>query len=169
VITQKLREAEREIIFNEYKQHEGEVLIGTIQRREGRIILVDIGRTTGIIKPEDQIESERYLSGARVKVFVRQVGLTNRGPEILLSRTAEGLVKKLFEVEIPEIGEGSVVIKGLAREAGSRSKVAVWTSDDQIDPIGACIGQRGTRIQTIIQELNGEKIDVIEWSEDPAT
>ncbi|MBI2550820.1 transcription termination/antitermination protein NusA [Candidatus Uhrbacteria bacterium] len=165
VITQKLREAEREIIFNEYKDHEGELIHGTVQRREGRIVLVDIGRTAGVMRPEDQVPSEKYLPGARLKVFVRQVGLTNRGPEILLSRTAEGLVRKLFEVEIPEIGEGVVKIKELAREAGSRSKIAVWTDDEQIDPIGACIGQRGTRIQTIIHELSGEKIDIIEWNE----
>jgi len=167
VITQKLREAEREIIFSEYKEHEGEVLHGTVQRKEGRIVLVDIGRTTGILRPEDQVPNERYVSGSRIKVFVKQVGLTNRGPEILLSRTSEELVKKLFEVEIPEVSENVVLIKGVAREPGSRSKVAVFTEDEQIDPIGACIGQRGTRIQTIITELGGEKIDIIEWSENP--
>ncbi len=169
VITQKLREAEREIIFSEYKEHEGELLHGTVQRREGRIVLVDIGRTTGILRSEDQVQTEKYLPGSRIKVFVRQVGLTNRGPEILLSRTAEGLVKKLFEIEIPEISEGTVEIKAIAREPGSRSKIAVFTSDDQIDPIGACIGQRGTRIQTVIAELAGEKIDIVEWNADPKT
>ncbi len=165
VITQKLREAEREIIFNEFKGVEGTVIMGTVQRREGRIILVDIGRTAGILKPEDQMMTDRYRSGDRVKVYVREVSLGPRGPQILLSRTHEALVKYLFEVEIPEIAEGSVEIKAIAREAGARTKIAVTSSDAQIDPIGACIGQRGTRIQTIIAELAGEKIDIIEWSE----
>lgn len=169
VITQKLREAEREIVFNEYKEQEGEVLIGTVQRREGRVVLVDIGRAVGIMLPEDQIRSERYESGARIKVYVKEVTLGTRGPQILLSRTSEQLVRVLFEIEIPEIADGVVEIKGIAREAGSRSKVAVFTKDDSIDPIGACIGQRGVRIQTIISELGGEKIDVVEWSEDPKT
>lgn len=167
VITQKLREAEREIVFSEYKGHEGEVLIGTVQRREGRIVLVDIGRTAGILKPEDQMQNERYNSGDRIKVYVREVSLGSRGPQILLSRTHEGLVRKLFDIEIPEVADGVVEIKALAREAGARSKISVSSTDSAIDPIGACIGQRGTRIQTIISELAGEKIDVIEWSADP--
>ena len=168
VITQKLREAEREIVFNEFKEQEGKVIMGTVQRREGRVVLVDIGRTTGIMRPEDQIASERYNTGERIKVFVKQVSLGARGPEILLSRASEELVRKLFEVEIPEAGEGLVKINAIAREAGSRSKVAVSSSDSSIDPIGACIGQRGTRIQTIISELGGEKVDIIEWSDDAA-
>ncbi|MFH1142475.1 MAG: transcription termination factor NusA, partial [Candidatus Uhrbacteria bacterium] len=167
VITQKLREAEREILFSEFKELENEVLTGTVQRREGKIILVDLGRTTGVIRPEDQISYERYNSGDRLKFFVRQVTLTTKGPEILLSRTSEDLVRRMFEIEIPEVSEGTVEIRAIAREAGSRSKISVWTGDDNIDPIGACIGQRGTRIQTIIAELGGEKIDIIEWSENP--
>jgi len=167
VITQKLREAEREIVFNEFKEHEGEILNGTVQRREGRIVLVDLGRTTGVMRPEDQNPSERYNLGDRIKVYVRQVGLTTKGPEILVSRTAEEMVSKLFEFEIPEVADGLVELKAIAREAGSRSKVAVATEDDSIDPIGACIGQRGTRIQTIIAELGGEKVDIVEWSDDP--
>ena len=169
VIMQKLREAEREIVYNEYKEQEGEVLIGTVQRREGRVVLVDIGRTVGAMLPEDQIQSERYTSGDRIKVYVREVSLGTRGPQIMLSRTSEELVRTLFEIEIPEVAEGTVTIKGIAREAGARSKVAVTSTDDGVDPIGACIGQRGIRIQTVIQELGGEKIDVIEWSEDPVT
>ncbi|MFA4845333.1 MAG: transcription termination factor NusA [Patescibacteria group bacterium] len=169
VITQKLREAEREVIFSEFKESEGTIMSGTVQRREGRIVLVDLGRTTGVMRPEDQISTERYNTGDRIKVFVRQVGLTTKGPEILLSRTSEEMVRKLFEFEVPEVGEGLVEIKAIAREAGSRSKVAVTTSENTIDPIGACIGQRGTRIQTIIAELGGEKIDIVEWSEDPKT
>ena len=169
VVMQKLREAEREIIFSEFKDQEGKILNGTVQRREGRIVLVDLGRTAGILKPEDQIESERYAPGDRLKVFVRQVGLGSRGPEILLSRTSEELVRELFFSEIPELAEGALEIKAVAREAGSRSKVSVAPIDPNIDPIGACIGQRGTRIQTIIAALGGEKIDLIEWSEDPKT
>lgn len=169
VITQKLREAEREIIFNEYKEQEGEVLIGTVQRKEGRVVLVDIGRTTGVILPTDQVRTERYNSGDRVKVFVREVSLGTRGPQILLSRSSVELVRSLFHLEVPEIAEGVVEIKAIAREAGSRTKIAVATDDETIDPIGACIGQRGIRIQTIINELGGEKIDVIEWNDDPQT
>lgn len=167
VIMQKLREAEREIIFNEYKGIEGTVITGTVQRREGRVILVDIGRTAGIIRPEDQMQTDRYRSGDRVQVYVREVSLGQRGAQILLSRTHEMLVQKLFETEIPEIGEGSVEIRALAREAGSRTKIAVSSRDPRVDPIGACIGQRGTRIQTVIAELSGEKIDIIEWNDDP--
>ncbi len=169
VITQKLREAEREVVYSEFKEHEGELLNGTVQRREGRVVLVDLGRTTAIMRPEDQIQFERYNSGDRIRVYVRQVGLTTKGPEILVSRTADEMVRKLFHVEIPEVGEGLVEIKSIAREAGSRSKVAVTTSDNSIDPIGACIGQRGSRIQTIISELGGEKVDIVQWSEDAKT
>lgn len=168
VIMQKLREAEREIIFNEFKEHEGQILNGTIQRREGRVVLVDLGRTAGVMRPEDQVPTERYNPGDRVKVYVRQVSLTTRGPEILVSRASEDFVRRLFEMEIPEVAEGTVVLKGIAREAGSRSKIAVHATEDAIDPIGACIGQRGTRIQTVISALGGEKIDLIEWSENPA-
>ncbi len=169
VITQKLREAEREVIFSEFKEHEGQIMNGTVQRREGRVVLVDLGRITGVMRQEDQIPSERYNTGDRIKVFVRQVSLTTKGPEILVSRTSEEMVRTLFVFAIPEVAEGSVEIKAIAREAGSRSKVAVTTSDSNIDPIGACIGQRGTRIQTIIAELGGEKIDIVEWSENPGT
>jgi len=168
VITQKLREAEREVVYNEFKGQEGEILNGTVQRREGRVVLVDLGRTTAIMRPEDQITSERYNTGDRIKVYIRQVGLTTKGPEILVSRTSEEMVRKLFAVEIPEVSEGSVELRAIAREAGSRSKVAVSTSDESIDPIGACIGQRGTRIQTIISELGGEKVDIIEWNNNPS-
>jgi N utilization substance protein A len=167
VITQKLREAEREVIFSEFKECEGTVMNGTVQRREGRIVLVDLGRTAGVMRPEDQNQNERYNPGDRIKVYVRQVSLTTKGPEILVSRTAEEMVRSLFEIEVPEVGEGLVELKGIAREAGSRSKVAVATQDNSIDPIGACIGQRGSRIQTIISELGGEKVDIVEWSAEP--
>ncbi len=167
VITQKLREAEREVLYNEYKDQEGEVLVGTVQRREGRVVLVDIGRGTAVMRPEDQIPGERYVSGDRIKVYLRSVDLGMRGPEVLVSRTAPELVLALFKTEIPEIADGTVRIESIAREAGSRSKVAVACDDNSIDPIGACIGQRGARIQTIIAELGTEKVDIIEYDADP--
>lgn len=168
VIMQKLREVEREVVFSEFKSKEGQVITAVVQRREGRVVLIDLGKATAIILPEDQIEMERYTPGQRIKVYVRSVNLTTKGPEILVSRTSPEIVRRLFETEIPEIGSGLVEIKGLAREAGNRSKIAVKSSDENVDPIGSCIGQRGARIQTIISELGGEKIDVIAWSEDMA-
>lgn len=166
VIMQKLREAERSMILSEFAEHQGTVIIGTVQRREGRNVLVDLGRGTGIMFPTGQIYGERYETGARYKFFVESVGMGPKGPEIVVSRTHEALVTTIFGLEIPEIAAGSVVIKGVAREAGARSKVAVMSTEDGVDPVGACIGQRGTRIQTIIHELGGEKIDIIQWSED---
>jgi N utilization substance protein A len=169
VIMQKLREAERNVIFEDFKGREGELMNVTVQRREGRIVLIDLGRATGILLPEDQIEIERYYPGTRIKALLREVVMTPKGPEIRLSRSHQDLVAALFAQEIPEIANGVVVIKAIAREAGSRTKVAVTTNDDAIDPIGSCIGQRGTRIQSVIRELGGEKVDVILWSDDPAT
>ncbi len=164
VIMQKLREAERNVIFNDFKDREGELMNVTIQRREGRVVLIDLGRATGVLLPEDQIETERYFPGTRIKAILREVSMTPKGPEIRLSRSSPGLVAAIFAQEIPEVANGMVEIKNIAREAGSRTKVAVTAHDDAIDPIGSCIGQRGTRIQTIIRELGGEKVDVIQWS-----
>ena len=168
VIIQRLREAERDLIFNEYKGKEHEVLSGVVQRREGRVILVDLGKATGIILPDDQVRGERYNHNDRLKVYVKEVKITSKGPEILLSRTSDEILKKIFYLEIPEISNGLIEIKSVAREAGGRSKVAVEAMSDNIDPIGSCVGQRGSRIQTIIRELGGEKIDIIEYSDDPA-
>ncbi|MDD5725819.1 MAG: transcription termination factor NusA [Patescibacteria group bacterium] len=165
VIMQKLREAERNVIYQDFKEREGELMNVTVQRREGRVVLIDLGRATGVILPEDQIEGERYFPGTRIKAILREVTLTNKGPEIRLSRSSPGLVAAMFAQEIPEVANGVVEIKDIARESGSRTKVAVTTNDDMIDPIGSCIGQRGTRIQTIIRELGGEKVDVVLWSE----
>ncbi len=165
VIMQKLREAERNVIYQDFKEREGELMNVTVQRREGRVVLIDLGRATGVILPEDQIEGERYFPGTRIKAILREVNLTNKGPEIRLSRSSPGLVAAMFAQEIPEVANGVVEIKDIARESGSRTKVAVTTNDDMIDPIGSCIGQRGTRIQTIIRELGGEKVDVVLWSE----
>ncbi len=166
VIIQKLREAEREMIFGEFKGREGELVVGNIGRREGRLVLVDLGRVTAVLAPEEQIEDERYSPGAKLKVYVTSVNMTARGPEIRVSRSHPDMVKRIFEMEIPEIANGLVEIRGVAREAGNRSKVAVWAKTDNVDPIGSCIGQRGTRIQTIISELGGEKIDIIAFDED---
>ncbi|MEK9158677.1 MAG: transcription termination factor NusA, partial [Patescibacteria group bacterium] len=166
VIIQKLREAERQMVFGEFKGKEGELAVGTVGRREGRNILVDLGTATAILPEEEQIKTERYNPGARIKVYVVAVNMAARGPEIRVSRSHPDMVRKIFSLEIPEIASGVVEIKGVAREAGARSKVAVWTADEDIDPIGSCIGQRGTRIQTIIAELGGEKIDVIAFHED---
>lgn len=165
VVLQKIREAERGVIFSDFKGREGELMNVTIQRREGRLVLIDLGRATGVLLPEDQIESERYFPGTRIKAVLRAVEMTSRGPEIRLSRTSPTLVTALFAQEIPEILNGTVDIKASAREPGSRTKVAVSSNDEAVDPIGSCIGQRGTRIQTIIRELGGEKVDVVLWDE----
>ena len=166
VIIQKLRESEREMIFSEFKSKEHEVVAGVVQRREGRIVLVDLDKAVGVLPAEEQIMNEKYRVGDRLKVYVKQVILTPRGPEIILSRTSDEILKKVFYLEIPEVSNGLVEIKAVAREAGNRSKVAVFTSSENVDPIGSCVGQRGSRIQTIISELGGEKIDIIEYDED---
>ena len=168
VITQKLRETEREVLYKEFKDREGEIVVGTIQRHEGRLVLVDLGRLTALLPPEEQIDSEDYTPGGHVKVYILSVTSTTKGPEIIVSRSHPEIVKKLFALEIPEIANGVVEIRGIAREAGNRSKVAVYTDQENIDPIGSCIGQRGARIQTIISELKGEKVDIIKYSDNPA-
>ena len=167
VIIQRLREAEREMIFNDFKDKENEVISGVVQRREGKIVLIDLGKTVGVLPQEEMIPGEVYKSGDRIKVFVKEVGLKSKGPEIILSRTSEEILKKVFYLEIPEISNGLIEIKVVAREAGFRSKVAVWTDSDNVDPIGSCVGQRGARIQTVISELGGEKVDIIMYDEDP--
>lgn len=166
VIIQRLREAEREMVFNDFKDKEHEVVSGVVQRREGKIVLVDLGRSVGVLPQEEQIPGEQYRPGARVKVYVKEVSLKSKGPEIVLSRTSDEILKKVFYLEIPEISNGLVELKSVAREAGSRAKVAVWTDSDNVDPIGSCVGQRGARIQTIIQELGGEKVDIILYDEE---
>ncbi len=166
VIIQRLREAERDMVFSEFKDKEHEVVGGVVQRREGGVVFVDLGKAIGILLPDEQIHGERYNIGDRVKVYVKEVRLSSKGPEIVLSRTSDEILKKVFYLEIPEISNGLIEIKSVAREAGHRSKVAVYTSSDKVDPIGSCVGQRGARIQTIIQELGGEKVDIISYDED---
>ena len=169
VIIQKIREAERTMVFGDFKGQEGQIIVGTIQRVEGRKVLIDLGKITAIMPSDQQIFSERYRPGARMKFYVVSVEMTTRGPEIILSRNNPGMVKAIFSQEIPEIEAKRIEIKGVARDAGFRSKVAVFTNDESIDPIGSCIGQRGSRITTIIEELGGEKIDIVSYSDDATT
>jgi len=168
VIIQKIREAERDAMYDEYKQKEGEAVSGVIQRIEGRNIFVDLGKSVGVLFPSEQVESERYRIGQRMKVFVMKVEADPKGPGILLSRSHPMLVQKLFEIEVPEIFAGTVEIRAIAREAGFRTKIAVSSSEEGVDPIGSCVGQKGTRVQAVIDELGGEKIDIIEWNDDVA-
>ncbi len=167
VIIQKLREEERVKIFEEYKALENTIIFGTIQRREGRNVFIDVGNTIAILPAEEQVERERYNIGNRLKFYLKSVDSGMRGSMIILSRTSNELVKGIFEEEIPEIASGAIEIKGIAREPGSRTKVAISSNEENIDPIGSCVGQRGSRIQTIIGELNGEKVDIILWDENP--
>lgn len=167
VIIQKLREAERSTAMADFKGQEGQIVQGTIQRRDrSGSVVVDLGRITGTLGVNEQIRREQYRPGTRMRFYVVSVESGVRGPEIVLSRAHNDMVSTIFRNEIPEIADGAVLIKGIARDPGNRSKVAVWTSDDTIDPIGTCIGQRGSRITTIIDELGGEKIDIIQFSED---
>lgn len=168
VIIQRIREAEREAVFNEYKSKEGELINGIIQRMEGRTVFIDIGKTVGVLPLEEQIPYERYRIGARIKALITMVEKNSKGPGIFLSRTHPRFLKKLFEIEVPEIATEAVEIKAIAREPGSRSKVAVTSHEDGVDPVGSLVGQKGIRVITVIQELGGEKIDVVEWSENPS-
>ena len=168
VIIQKLREMERDMIFGEFKSKENEVVSGIVQRREGRFVFIDLGKAIGLLPAEEQIYNENYNIGNRLKIFIKEVREGHKGPEIILSRRSEEILRKVFYLEIPEIANGTVEIKSVAREAGSRSKVAIYTESENVDPVGSCVGQRGSRIQTIIAELGGEKIDIIEYNEDPA-
>ncbi|MFA5107596.1 MAG: transcription termination factor NusA [Patescibacteria group bacterium] len=167
VIIQRLREAERETVFTKYKDREGQVINGTIQRVEGRVVFVDLGDAAAIMPPSERVDTENYQPGMRVKFYLVSINQAPKGPEIIVSRSHPELVKKLFEFEVPEIASGAVEIKSVAREAGSRTKVAVLSKEPNIDPVGSCVGQRGTRVQTVISELGGEKIDIVEYEDDP--
>ena len=167
VIIQRIREAERDSMFAEYKEKEGEVVSGTVQRIEGRNVYIDLGKSVGVLFPSEQVHGEMLRIGQRVKVYLYKVESDPKGPGITLSRTHADMVKKLFELEVPEIFSGTVEVKSIAREAGSRTKIAVTSNEEGIDPIGSCVGQKGIRVQAVIEELGGEKIDIIEWSEKP--
>ena len=167
VIIQRIREAEKESIYGEFKKRQGEIISGIVQRMEGGNVFVDLGRATAILPREEQIRGERYRIGERTRALLFLVEETHRGINLFLSRSHPKFIAKLFEIEIPEISNGAVEIKNIAREAGSRSKIAVVSKQEGIDPVGSCVGQKGVRISTIISELGGEKIDIIEWSNNP--
>ncbi len=167
VVLQKLREAERDLVFGKFADKKGQVIVGTIQRIDSRNVFVDIGRANALMPPSEQTSYEKYRVGQQLKFYVTEVQRTARGPEIIVSRTHPELLRKLFESEVPEISTGVVEIKALSREAGARSKVAVSSEDVDVDAVGACVGLRGIRIQNVVNELLGEKIDVVDWSEDP--
>lgn len=169
VIVQKIREAERNMVFTEYNDRKGEIVSGIIQKAEGGTVVLDLGKLEGIMLVKDQIPTEHYRVNDKIRAYVVNVEKGMKGaPQVLVSRSHPDFVRKLFEFEIPEIYEGLIEIKSVSRDAGSRSKVAVYSTNENIDPVGSCVGQKGIRIQNIINELNGEKIDVIEWDEDPA-
>ena len=168
VVMQRLREAERELVYAEYAGKEGEIVSGVVQRMEGRSVIVDLGRAEAVLPPQEATPTERYRNGQRLKVYILEVGKTVKGPQVVVSRTHKDLLRRLFELEVPEIFNGIVEIKSIAREAGYRSKVAVAALQERVDAVGACVGLRGMRIQNIVNELHGEKIDVVEWVADPA-
>ena len=169
VVMQRLREAERGIVYEEYMNRSSEIVTGIVQRVEGHNVFVDIGRAEAVLMATEQLPNETYNYGDTVRAYIIEVKRTSRGPQIMLSRTHPGLLKKLFELQVPEIQEGVVEIRSIAREAGSRSKVAVWSSEERVDPIGACVGPHYMRVQAVVDELAGEKIDIVKWSDDPAT
>jgi len=165
VILQRIREAERDSIYDEFSGKEGEIVSGIVQRVEGRLVFLDLVRSIGILPPDEQVRGERYRIGERIKTLLLSVDKSQRGPTIYLSRSHPKFVAKLFEMEVPEIASGVVEIKNIAREAGSRTKIAVTSNEDNIDPVGSCVGQKGVRVSTVISELGGEKIDIIPYNE----
>ncbi|HOQ36449.1 MAG TPA: transcription termination factor NusA [Acetivibrio sp.] len=164
VVVQRIREAERGIIFNEFSNKEGEIVTGIVQRTERKNVIIDLGKAEAILPLSEQIPGEEYKFNDRIKTYIIEVKKTTKGPQIIVSRTHPGIVKRLFELEVPEIYEGIVEIRSISREPGSRTKIAVFSKDDNVDPVGACVGQKGTRVQAIVDELRGEKIDIIKWS-----
>ena len=168
VVTQRVREAERGIIYEEYVDREDDIVNGIVERLDARNLYVGLGKVEAVLPVGEQIPTETYQPHDRIKVYITKVERTSRGPQVFVSRTHPGLLRRLFEVEVPEIFEGIVEIKSIAREAGDRSKISVHTNNDAVDPVGSCVGARGARVQSISNELNGEKIDIVEWSEDPA-
>ena len=168
VILQKIREEERKVLFDQYYGKEKEVVTGIVQRVMGRNVSVNLGKADGILSENEQVRGEEFQPTQRIKVYILEVKDTPKGPRIMVSRTHPGLVKRLFESEVAEVKDGTVEIKSIAREAGSRTKIAVWSNDPDVDPVGACVGMNGARVNSIVEELNGEKIDIINWDENPA-
>lgn len=167
VIMQRIREAERDIIFDEFIQYQDEILSGTVERQDARYLYVNIGRVEAIMPNNEQIPSEHFQMDQRIKVYVAKVDKTNKGPQIIVSRAHVDFLRRLFEQEVPEIYDGTVEVKSISREAGDRAKVAVHSRDKNVDAVGTCVGPRGQRVQAIVNELNGENMDIVEWSEDP--
>ncbi|MBF8983051.1 transcription termination/antitermination protein NusA [Lutibacter sp. B2] len=167
VVVQRIREAERGIIYDEFINRESEIVTGIVQRMSKGNIFINLGKTEAVLIPAEQIPGEIYNHNDRIKTYILEVKKTTKGPQILVSRTHPGLVKRLFELEVPEIHDGVVEIKSISREAGSRSKIAVYSKDENVDPVGACVGHKGIRVQSIVDELKGEKIDIIKWSDAP--
>ena len=167
VVLQRIKEAERDIIYNDYINKENTIVTGIFRRTEKKNIMIELNGVEAILPPNEQVYGEKFNFGDRIKVYITEVKNTNKGPIILVSRTHPGLVKKLFEQEVPEIHDGIVEIKNICREAGYRTKIAVHSEDSNVDPVGACVGQKGSRVQIIVDELKGEKIDIIKWSTDP--
>ena len=168
VVVQRIREAERGIIYEEFMSREGDILTGLVERVENHNVYIDLGKTEAVLTPAEQIPTETYAHGDRIKAYVVEVKKTNKGPQIVVSRTHPGLLKRLFELEVPEIQEGIVEIKSVAREPGNRSKIAVYSKDENVDPVGSCVGHRGLRVQSIGDERGSEKSDIVKWSENPA-
>ncbi|MEA1909838.1 MAG: transcription termination factor NusA [Patescibacteria group bacterium] len=167
VILQRLREAERDVVYQEYKSKEGELIAGTVQRMEGDVVMVDIGKASGILFPSEQSRSDRHYIGQRIKVYVAEVQTSGKDPQVILSRSHPEMIRKLFETEVPEITAGTVELKAISREAGVRSKVAVVSHQEAIDPVGSLVGRRGVRVQAVMAEIGDEKIDIVLWDEDP--
>ncbi len=167
VVVQRIREAERGLIYDEFAQREGDIVTGLVQRIQNRNVFVDLGKTEAVLPPSEQMPADGYAPGERVRMYLVEVRRTTKGPQVIVSRTHPGLLKRLFELEVPEIHEGLVEIKAIAREAGTRSKLAVFSRDDHVDPVGACVGHKGMRVQHVVSELRGEKIDIVKWSPNP--
>ncbi|MGX2959296.1 transcription termination factor NusA [Peribacillus sp. JNUCC 23] len=167
VVTQRVREAERGIIYSEFIDREEDIMTGIVQRHDSRFIYVSLGKIEALLPISEQMPNEQYKPHDRIKVFITKVEKTSKGPQIFVSRTHPGLLKRLFEIEVPEIFDGTVEIKSVAREAGDRSKISVHSDNEEVDPVGSCVGQKGQRVQAIVNELKGEKIDIVKWSEDP--
>ncbi|AHN20956.1 transcription termination/antitermination protein NusA [Lysinibacillus sphaericus] len=167
VVTQRVREAERGLIYEQYVDREDDIVTGVVERLDARNIYVGLGKVEAALPQNEQIQGETYHPHDRIKVYITKVERTTRGPQVIVSRTHPGLLRRLFEMEVPEIYEGIVEIKSIAREAGDRSKISVHAHNEEVDPVGSCVGAKGARVQTIVNELNGEKIDIVEWSEDP--
>ena len=168
VVVQRVREAERGIIYEEFMSREGDIITGLVSRVENRNVFIDLGKTEAVLAPTEQIAGETYEHGDRIKAYILEVRKTTKGPQIVVSRTHPGLLKRLFELEVPEIQEGIVEIKSVARDPGMRSKIAVYSKDEAVDPVGACVGHKGLRVQAVVDELGSEKIDIVKWNEDSA-